>query len=63
MDWIQTLTIIGTLGGLMIGLHLITSRQFHREIDTLRIDINNQLNELRKDIRLLFDKIVPPYSK
>ncbi len=62
MDWIQTLTIIGTLGGLMIGLHLITSRQFHREIDALRQEMRNHISELRKDVRLILDKIVPPYK-
>lgn len=60
MSWLQTITIIvsiiGVLGGLIFALHNAT----RREIDALRTDINNQLNEIRKDIRMIFDKIIPP---
>lgn len=62
MSWLQTITIIvsiiGVLGGLTFALHNAT----RREIDALRTDMNNQLNEIRKDIRMLFDKIIPPYK-
>ena len=70
MSWLQTITIIvsiiGVLGGLVFALHNATRREHNatrREIDALRTDMNNQLNEIRKDIRMLFDKIIPPYSK
>ncbi len=62
MDWTQTITIIGTLGGLIFTLFLIQ----RREIDGLRREIDaihKALDEMRKDIRLIFDKIIPPYNK
>ena len=65
MDWIQTLTIIGTLSALIIGLHISTGKRFddvHKRID----DVHNRINDLaddikaiREDIRLIMNKLIP----
>ena len=69
MDWIQTLTIIGTLSALIIGLHISTGKRFddvHKRID----DVHNRINDLaddikaiREDIRLIMNKLIPSNKK
>ena len=66
MDWIQTLTIIGTLGTLTIGLHIITNTNLNRRIDDLNIGLNRRIDDLaddmraiREDIRLIMNKLIP----
>ena len=58
MDWIQTLTIIGTLSALIIGLHISTGKRFddvHNRINDLADDIK----AIREDIRLIMNKLIP----
>ena len=58
MDWTQTLTIvgtgltiIGTLGALIIGLHKVTNQR----ID----DLADSIKAIREDIRLIVNKLIP----
>ena len=77
MEWIQTIVIIASIGGLMIALdkrnRSETNNRFNdmnKRIDDLRDDMNKRFNtlekpigEIRQDIRLIFNKIIPNRKK
>ena len=69
-DWVQTITIIVSVIvpviGVISGIVLYTNRQTNKRIDDFRSDVDKRLDdipkqfaEIRADIRLILNKLIP----
>ena len=57
MDWIQTLTIIASVAGILTGYAFLLNKR----IDDLREDLNRRMDKLEdeiKEIRMLLYKVL-----
>ena len=57
MDWIQTLTIIASMAGILTGYAFLLNKR----IDDLREDLNRRMDKLEdeiKEIRMLLYKVL-----
>lgn len=63
MDWVQVLTIILTVGGIVTGIVIAFNNQTNKRIDDLRLSVNDKIDSLEKRIMDRFDQLDTPKSK
>ena len=55
MEWLQTIVVIVSVGGIVIYVN----RQTNKRIDDFRNDVDRRFVEIRADIRLILNKLIP----